>query len=114
MIIITMIANWLMRRRSSMTQSRATFLAKAFLATLAAILATVLFLVWLDAREDAAVEADRAAHNAQVATEAREADERAGEVVRAEQAETRERVENAREEAEASDDPLAAGLRGLR
>ena len=89
-------------------------LAKWAAIALAGALAVAGFMLWLDAREQAAVKADRAAANAAVAVDTRKADERAHGAVAASEAATKARVDAAREAASESDDPLAEGLAWLR
>ena len=89
-------------------------LAKWAAIALAIALAVAGFMLWLDAREQAAVEADRAAANAAVTVDTRKADERAHGAVAASEAATKARVDAAREAADNSEDALAAGLNALR
>lgn len=72
------------------------------------------FVLWLDAREDAAVEADRARSNAEAVTTAREADQAASEAQRDKLEDVEHGNDRAREAAAGSDDPLRDALEWLR
>jgi len=115
--MITLIASLLVRR-FHFVPAVAARIAKWGLIALAVIAAVVAFNLWLDGREKAAVEAavqaDRAAHDAAVQVEATEAAERASEAVEEEQAETTQRVEGAADAAKDSEDPLADAFGWLR
>lgn len=76
--------------------------------------AAIAFVLWLDAREDAAVKRDRAAARGEALERAREADERAHGAVQAEKEATHEAVERAKAAADGSDDKLRAALDSLR
>ncbi len=95
----------------------------AFLATragkfaaigLAVVLAFAGFLWWLESERDEAVEADRAAAQAEAAVITRKADERAHGAAAATTGAIQEGTERAKAAAAQSDDPLAAGLDSLR
>jgi len=111
--MITLIASLLVRR-FHLVPAVASRIAKWGLIALAVIAAVVAFNVWLDGQRDAAVQADRAAHDAAVQVEATEAAERASEAVETEQAETTQRVEGAADAAKDSEDPLAEAFDWLR
>ncbi len=95
----------------------------AFLATragkfaaigLAVVLAVAGFLWWLESERDEAVEADRAAAQAEAAVITRKADERAHGAAAATTGAIQQESNDAKAAADASDDPLGAGLRSLR
>lgn len=114
MFLVTTIATWLISKRPSLTRVYAERLVKIALTALLALIAVVAFLWWLDAREDAAVEADRAQSRAEAISKAREADQRAGEAAQATQDRIEQSNKRARDAAEGSEDPLADMFEALR
>lgn len=83
-------------------------------AGLAIILAIALFMLWLNGREKAAVERDRAEAAAEAAKTARRAEEASSAEIRAVQTEVEKANDEARDAAQRSDDPLGAGFDSLR
>lgn len=75
---------------------------------------TIGFVLWLNAREREAVEADRAKAAVEALERAREADQRAHEAVTSKTEEVERLNDEARKAADASDDALAAALERLR
>ncbi len=88
--------------------------AKYIGGALALVLAITAFMLWLNHRENAAVEADRAKAAVEVLGKARRADAAAAATTAAIQNETERTNDDARKAAVDSDDPLAAGFDRLR
>lgn len=83
-------------------------------ALIAAGLAVVAFLLWLDHVKDEAVEADRAKAHAEIAEREAQAVASAAAVAAVQSATIAQGNERARAVAAKSDDPLADGLRALK
>lgn len=77
-------------------------------------LAGAMFLWWLDKREDAAVEADRARTSAEAAAKAREADESAYTASQGKSQTVEQSNAEAKKAAAAGNDPLKDGLNTIR
>lgn len=81
---------------------------------IAGVAAAIAFLLWLNAREEAAVERDRAKARVETVERAREADTAAVGQIEAVQTKVERRNVKAREAAANSDDPLKDALDALR
>lgn len=112
--MILFFARMLIARNPAMTLPYAKRIVKIFMVTIALVVAVIAFMVWLDAREKAAVAANRAFSNTKALSTAREADERAERAGNRTIEEISDANERAKAAADAGSDPLGDGLRSLR
>ncbi|HWK40791.1 MAG TPA: hypothetical protein VNR60_02575 [Croceibacterium sp.] len=115
--MIAFLAKLILARNPAMTVTYARRLVKLGLLALAVLMlvaAAIGFKLWLNARENSAVKADRAASSTEALSKAREADERAHRAAAGVAGDIETGNKRAVEAAAGSDDPLKAGLDTLR